>query len=364
MTASITVRKATALPALKRAASAVEGHSSLAILNNLRLISTGDELQITGSDLGTEITATCVATGDCCETTIPARKLLSIVNGLDDDAELTLRVGDDQTSITCGKYRSRLSTLPAADYPVADHHDGITLEIETTSLAALIGGVAHAAATSDVRFYLNGIMLEGSSDGTLTAVATDGHRLAMRSRPLQWVDGQRIIPIAAANTIRSLLRDAETAAVTVGERGLRIHVGATTLTTKLIDGRYPDWLRVVPRDLQLNAAVDRAALLTALARCSILSAEKYKGARLEFDKDELRVSARNPDQEEANETITAKCDEPCGIGFNIQYLTQALNSLTSETALIKYGSANQSIIVLDSGGDQTTALDVVMPMRL
>jgi DNA polymerase-3 subunit beta len=260
-----------------------------------------------------------------------------------------------------------LGTLPAADFPSVEAQPAQeTFTVEEATLKRLLEKTGFAMAQQDVRYYLNGLLLQVEKD-VVRAVATDGHRLAaFESACSLDLSEQRslIIPFKTVNELRRQLGlGSSSVQVEIGERLIRFAVGKTMTTSKLVDGRYPEYERVIPSGLSKVAYANKDALKRALARTAILSNEKYRGVRLVFEPDLLRLVAHNPEQEEAVEEMElAYVGEPTTIGFNVSYLSDLLNAVDSESVEVRFEDGNSSS--LWRGKDATGETYVVMPMRL
>ena len=359
------------LAELNKVVGVVERRQTLPILGNL-LIATGDQsIQLTSTDLEVEIRAKLNAgILEPGEVTVPARKLIDICRALPEGAEISLKVESGRAVVSAGRSRFALSTLPAADFPIMESGAGgdERLEISKESFRHLLEKTAFAMANQDVRYYLNGLLLD--MDGKrLIAVATDGHRLAKveATMSLEVSEHRQIIlPRKTVLEITRLLgggvKDAEIL-VDVSEKTFRAFLDDAVITSKLVDGRYPEYERVIPHHIDKFAVADRDVLRQALVRTSILSGEKYKGVRLSFDHGQLKLQAHNPEQEEAEDEVEiAYSSDPTAIGFNVSYLLDILNVLEEREVELGFADSNSSTIVRNKGKDQETF--VVMPMRL
>jgi len=301
------------------------------------------------------------------EITVPARKLLDIVRMLPDGVDIGVVLDGDKLTLSSARSRYTLATLPATDFPATDQFETIeNVEIQEDKLKHLLDKTSFAMANQDVRYYLNGLLLE-FKDGTLRTVATDGHRLAVcdldGSINLKQ-DRQIIIPRKGVLELGRMLTDSKDIVLLgLGKNHVRLQKGSSALTSKLIDGRFPDYQAVIPVGADRRIEVDRAAFILALQRAAILSNEKYKGVRLEASGKALKIIAHNPQQEEAEETLEAKLNfEQLSIGFNVLYLLDALNAIESEQVSLEMRDANSSCLITASvvGSDR----HVVMPLKL
>jgi DNA polymerase-3 subunit beta len=338
------------------------------MLSNVLLRSKGFGMTITATDLELELVArieTVVETAG--EITLPARKLLDICRALPDDAEIQVNVSNGKAIIRALRSRFVLATLPANDFPVIEDIQGDrTITVTQANLKWLIDRTAFAMAQQDVRYYLNGLLLH-VENGLLRTVATDGHRLAMCELSTEVQSEaiyQVIIPRKAVHELQRLLSESDhTIELELSTNHIRIDVENLRFTSKLIDGRFPDYERVLPKDCDKAVFIDREALRQALTRTAILSSEKYRGVRLSLDGPSMKLQSHNPDQEEAEEVVEIDyASEPLEIGFNVTYLLDVLNVIDSESIEIKFKDASSSAMLKIPNSDQ--ALYVVMPMRL
>ncbi len=360
------------LYALQNVYGVVEKRQSLPILSNVLLALENEHLSITATDMEVELVSrVAISAAELTgETTIPARKLLSICKALPQDSEIHFSAKDRRASIRSGRSRFNLSTLDALDFPGTEALSQIVkLVVQPGSLKKLLDMTQFAMAHDDVRYYLNGLLLELDGD-TLRLVATDGHRLAKGELQLeQLVEGefrQAIVPRKAVVELGRLLTEGnETVELAVGGQSLQLAVGEVRFTTKLVDGQYPDYRGVIP-DLEDNQRIleaDRADLRQGLARAAILSNEKYRTVRLALGAGELTVVANNPEQEEAEEVIDVDYSaEAMEIGFNVTYLLDVLAAIPSERVRFYFGEADRSCLI--RGLDVDDCEYVVMPIRL
>ncbi|WP_133510246.1 DNA polymerase III subunit beta [Candidatus Thiosymbion oneisti] len=366
----IHVNRETLMPALTKVGGVVERRQTLPILGNLLISAEDDSVQITGTDLEIEVHAKSGSTVEQSgEITLPARKLIEICRALPEGTGIALKVEENRASLVAGRSRFTLSTLPASDFPVMERNEGMqNVDVERQTLKHLFEKTAFAMAHQDVRYYLNGLLLELKSD-RLVAVATDGHRLAKVEEmlPLGVEEGMQIVlPRKTVLELNRLLGggDAnERVQIEISEKMFRAVIGDVLVTSKLVDGRYPDYERVVPPAPERIAYVDRDTLKQALFRTSILSNEKYRGVRFSLDQGELRLQTQNPEKEEAEEELEITySQEPMVIGFNVGYLIDILNVLEEDEVEIGFKDSDGSVILRNKGKERETF--VVMPMRL
>ena len=347
----------------------VERRQTLPVLANLLVVARDGVLSLTGTDLEVELIAVesnveIVQEG---EATIPARKLADIWRSLPDGAEVKVEVEGDRAVIRSGRSRFTLATLPVQDFPKVESGPGdVEFTIAQSRIRQLLDQVSFAMAQQDVRYFLNGMLLEVTPQHIRT-VATDGHRLAMVTNSEGGAGEDRlqaIVPRKGVLEIGRLLDDSEDdVVVQLGANHLQVSRGAVTLTTKLVDGKFPDYEKVVPRDVSRTILGDRNTLKQAFLRASILSNEKYRGVRVIVEGEQLTIQANNPEQEEAEEIVSVEYGgDRVEIGFNVSYLQDVLNVLSTEQVRLSVSDANSSALI--EGTDDDDAVYVVMPMRL
>ena len=354
--------------ALNKVGGVIERRQTLPILGNLHIHADLDRLTLTGTDreveIRTHLECSALEPGDI---TVPARKFIDIARSLPEDVEVGVKVSNLRATITAGRSRFNLSTLPAEDYPMMDlESGGLRVEIEQGVFKELLDKTAFAMANQDVRYYLNGLLFKVDGRG-FTAVATDGHRLARIEWSAELQIDEPIQVIIPRKTVLEIARLLDVAGVgvelTFSSRTLRAVIGDTVLLSKLVDGRYPEYERVIPLMADKVAIIDRDGLRQSLLRTSILSNEKFKGIRLSFAENELTVQAHNPEQEEAEESLTIEyADEPLTIGFNVAYLLDVLSVVDDSRVELRLADANSSALMRGAGREEQTY--VVMPMLL
>lgn len=350
-------------------AGVVERRQTLPVLSNVLIQVGEEEVALTGTDLEVELIGRTVASRveESGGVTVPARKLMDICKSLPDQAEIQLSLEDGRAVLRSGRSRFTLSTLPVAEFPsIEDSQGSVELSLPRGMLKHLIDATSFAMAQQDVRYYLNGMLLE-MRDNLIRAVATDGHRLAVSSRPaeLNIESPQKlIVPRKGILELVRLLDDGEDpVSLTLGASHIRAHTGDFTFTSKLVDGKFPDYERVVPRGGDKVFIADRAELRQVLSRTAILSNEKYRGVRLHLEAGNLKVMANNPEQEEAEENVAIEYSgDSLEIGFNVGYLVDVLNAIDEDRIQMTLADSNSSALMEQPGGGD--ALYVVMPMRL
>jgi DNA polymerase-3 subunit beta len=365
-----TVSRQLLLKPLQLVAGVVERRSTLPVLANVLIETTDSGIRLTGTDLEVSVVAKVQGVEVAREgsATLPARKLSDICRSLPEDALLSIELEDQRAVVRSGRSRYALATLPVSDFPSIreEGKEEVRVALEAGLLARLISQVGFSMAQQDVRYFLNGMLLELTPTHT-RVVATDGHRLAMATVPQAGGTAgksQAIIPRKGVLEIARLLSDAGASLnLVLGQSQLSVDTGDLELITKLIDGRFPDYEKVVPKHDGAILKADRGALRLACQRASILSNEKYRGVRLLVETEQLTIQANNPEQEEALEVVPVQFGgEPIEIGFNVSYLQDVLGALDTEEVEMSMADANSSTVIRGVGNQE--ALYVVMPMRL
>jgi DNA polymerase-3 subunit beta len=357
------------LKPLNLVAGVVERRQTLPILANVLMVLDGERLSLTGTDLEVELVGRVqlAASGDSGEVTVPARKLVDICKSLPEGSDIDFSVQDSKVTVKSGRSRFTLSTLPAREFPnVEDSMGTHQFTLKQGELKRLIDRTGFAMAQQDVRYYLNGMLWELSGK-QLRVVATDGHRLALCTLPHKVDvngDTQVILPRKGVLELSRLLleEDAEIAVV-IGSNHIRATTNDFTFTSKLVDGKFPDYQRVLPRSPDKSVFGSRLELRQAFTRTAILSNEKYRGVRLKLTDNSLDIVANNPEQEEAEETVPVEYrGDSLEIGFNVSYLLDVLGVLSGERVKLSLSDPNSSALLEES--DEGDSIYVVMPMRL
>ncbi len=356
------------LQPLTQVVGVVERRQTLPVLANFLLIARDGQISVTGTDMEVELISSVTAEIEQeGEITVPARKLLDIVKALPDGATITVTVSDEKATLVAGKSRYTLSTLPAAEFPATDEVETVDeVTISEKALKELIDKTAFAMANNDVRYYLNGMLFD-FTDGRLRVVATDGHRLAVSdydgSLEVQG-DRQMIVPRKGVLELSRMLGDTDDkVSLSLGRSHIRLVKAGTRFTSKLIDGRFPDYEAVIPVGADKQILVDRELFANALHRAAILSNEKYKGVRLDANGNMLKIIAHNPQHEEAVEEIEVELNfDALAVGFNVTYLQDALSALETEQVSLELKDPNSSCLV--SAPDSDLYRHVVMPLKL
>ncbi len=356
------------LKPLAQVVNVVERRQTLPVLANLLARVEGDLLSLTGTDLEVEMVArTHVDDAASGEITIPARKLFEIVRALPDGSKVTIAQAGDKVTVSAGRSRFTLASLPANDFPALDEVDATErVRVGEAGLKELIERTAFAMAQQDVRYYLNGLLFD-LRDNALRCVATDGHRLAMCEAVLEetvQTKRQIIVPRKGVLELQRLLEGTDRELeLEMGRSHIRVKRDDVTFTSKLIDGRFPDYEAVVPIGADREVKIDREAFRASLQRAAILSNEKYRGVRIEVSPGQLKINAHNPEQEEAQEEIEAETKvDSLVIGFNVNYLLDALSALRDEHVVLQLRDSNSSALVREASSEKCR--HVVMPLRL
>ncbi len=357
----------TVLKPLSAVIGVVERRQTMPILAHVLIAAKDGRLTMTATDLEVELRAQVqVDVEDSGEVTVPGRKLYDICRALPEGVVMEVALSGGRATVKAGRSRFTLSTLRAADFPVVEEVTvQQTLKLARKDLKHLLEKTQFSMAQQDVRYYLNGLLLE-TADGTLRAVATDGHRLALAEIPMeasQERNGQVIVPRKGVLELLRLVDGEGDVEITLGANHVRVEADEIRFTSKLIDGRFPDYDRVVPKDPGNVIQADRASLRAGLQRAAILSNEKYRGVRLALEQNRVTMQANNPEQEEAEEELEVTYDgEEMEIGFNVNYLLDALGAVDADDVELGVSDPNSSCLI-KAPGEQNSRF-VVMPMRL
>lgn len=362
------IARETILHPLQLVAGVVEKRQTLPVLSNLLIEASGNQLLLTGTDLEVELVG-LVELQELLEegeVTVPGKKLLEICRSLPDGAQIEFALEEQQLIVRSGRSRFSLSTLPATEFPKVDSEAGeSTFSISQDVLRKAIDNTSFAMAQQDVRFYLNGMLFEVNNT-SLRAVATDGHRLATSVASISGPEAtqQIILPRKGVIELAKLLSDPEaTVSITLSGNHLRAQTDKYTFISKLVDGKFPDYTRVIPKGGNNILIADRTELRQMFARAAILSNEKYRGVRLVLEPGLVKVLANNPEQEEAEESLAVDYDgDSIEMGFNVSYLQDVMGALDTPNVKITLSDANSSAL-LEEPEDSNT-LYVIMPMRL
>lgn len=362
------VQREALLRPLQQVVGVVERRQTLPVLANVLIRVEGDGASFTTTDLEVELSArTAVEAAEAGEITVPARKLFDIVRALPDGSKIDLKQEGERVRLSSGRSRYTLASLSAREFPATESGDvQERIEIDQGSFKKLLERSAFAMAVQDVRYYLNGLLVEVRSNG-LRTVATDGHRLAL-AETAGAGDGevrrQVIVPRKGVLELQRLLEGGDAPLeLAFSKNHVRARLSDSVVVSKLIDGRFPDYEAVIPIAADKVVLVDRDAVRQALSRAAILSNEKYRGVKMEVQPGVLRVVAHNPEQEEAMEEVEAQTlVDNLSVGFNVNYLLDALTAVDGSEVRIRLRDGASSALV-ESPSDATTR-HVVMPLRL
>ena len=357
------------LSALQSVAGIVERRHTLPILANVMIRKTASQIQLTTSDLEIQIRTSAVLDGDAGNftTTVGARKLIDILRTMPSDQTVSLESSQNKLILKGGKSRFTLQSLPAEDFPLVQEaaNFGPVFSVPQKTLKALLSQVSFAMAVHDIRYYLNGILFvaEGKQ---LSLVATDGHRLAFSSATLD-VEVPRqevILPRKTVLEMQRLLSDKEGAIeMQFAGNQAKFSFEGMEFVTKLVEGKFPDYNRVIPKNHKNIITLGRTTLLASLQRTAILTSEKFKGVRLNIEPGTLRVASNNAEQEEAVDDMDIdNAGDAIEIGFNVTYLIDALTNMEQDMVKIELADSNSSALLTIP--DDAAFKYVVMPMRI
>lgn len=363
------IEKEILLKPLQTVIGIVERKQPLPILSNVLIEKIGETLRFVATDLEIQITtqiSDVKQKGADAAITVGAKKLQEILRVLPDESKVSLDVQDSRIQVKVNKSRFSLQTLPAQDFPkVSEQLDQAEkVQVEQGQLKKLIGMVQYAMAQQDIRYYLNGVLL--IVDGKyLKLIATDGHRLAYTSAELdgEYPKREVILPRKTVNELVKLLAETnDKITFELAENQVRITFSDIVLTSKVIDGKFPDYERVVPNYTN-HLVLNRRVILQALQRAAILSNEKFRGVRFVLTEKNLRIISSNSEQEEAQEDMeTDYHGDALDIGFNVNYLLDGLTNIDAEEIVFSFGDPNSSILITIPENDEFKY--VVMPMRI
>ena len=370
----------TLLRPLRVVTGVVERRPTLPVLSNLYIEADAGALTLRGTDLEVEIVARLtegVEVQQSGATTVPAHKLADIWQSLPESATVSVALEEQRAIVRSGRSRFALATIPAADFPTerpllaaADdaqaEPDGVRVDLPHADLRRLFDRTKFAMANGDVRYFLNGMLFEVAAD-SLRAAASDGHRMAMctleRLGAKEVNELRVIVPRKSVLDLERLIGDSDADVHLVfGANSLRATQGEYTLTTKLVDGQFPEVDRLIPRNTDHSIVGDRESMRQALHRAAILSNEKSQDVRLQLDSEQMVIRATNPEQEEAEEVVSVEYDgNPAEIAFNVRYLQDVLGAL--ETESIKFSMPESNNIAVLEGPGAEDSLYLVMPLR-
>ncbi|HEY6019577.1 MAG TPA: DNA polymerase III subunit beta [Candidatus Paceibacterota bacterium] len=363
------IQKETLLKPLQAVVGIVERKQPLPILSNVLIEKSSAEIKFLATDLEIQINSQVAhdASDSAPEAiTVAAKKLQEILRVIPDNSEISFELQDSKLLVRANKSRFTLQTLPAQDFPKLTEQlqNSTKIELKQKLLRKLLGAVQYAMAQQDIRYYLNGVLLVIEGD-FIKLVATDGHRLAYASAKLQDQHAKLevILSRKTVNELFKLLSDTdEEITLQIADKQVKISFAENTLTSKVIDGKFPDFERVIPNYTN-HLTLNRLVLLQALQRAAILSNEKFRGVRFVLTEKNLKVISSNSEQEEAQEDIENEYHGPAlDIGFNVNYLLDGLSNANSSDVTISFGDSNSSILITIPGNDDFKY--VVMPMRI
>jgi len=362
--------QAQVLEALQSVAGIVERRHTLPILANVLLRKNGDSIEFTTSDLEIQVRTHATLGGDSGQmaATVGARKLIDILRALPADQVVTLSSGQNKLTLQGGKSRFTLQTLPADDFPLVNESVdfGPAFSVPQKTLRDLVNQVHFAMAVHDIRYYLNGILFIAEGR-TLTLVATDGHRLALGQAQLEAEVPSKqevILPRKTVLELQRLLKDEATPIeMRFANNQAKFGFSGMEFVTKLVEGKFPDYNRVIPKNHKNALVLGRAPLLAALQRAAILTSEKFKGVRVNLEPGLLRIASSNAEQEEAKEELEIDYDgDAIDIGFNVTYLIDVLANMSQEMVKLELQDSSASVLISVPG--ETGFKYVVMPMRI
>ena len=363
--------KDTLLNPLQTVSGIVERRHTLPVLANVLIKKEQQKLTLTSTDIEIQIRTSVELDDDeqSVQTTVNAKKLLDILKALPDGKNVSLKLNDAKLAITSGKSKFNLQTLPANDFPemTLSGQFGQKISIAQKQFKELLNKTSYAMAVQDIRYYLNGMLMMFESS-QISVVATDGHRLAFASEAVDADLGEKteiILPRKTVMELQRLLQDnEETLEIEIGSNQIRFTFNHIELTSKLVEGKFPDYKKVIPQDYTNQVVINRVDFQQALQRVAILSNEKIRGVRCLIEADALKISSANTDQENAQEELDISyAGESLDIGFNVMYLLDVLSNQKTENITLNFGvDASKSVLITveqDSGFKY-----VVMPMRI
>ena len=365
----IQISKDILLPILQLSSSFVERKQSQSVLANLLFVAEANYLQITATDLEVELVSnlsySALETGSMV---LPARKLLDICKALPNDASILIEDFKNQVKLISGRSKFTLMKLPATEYPVTSEiNPTLKFNMSKKVLIQLFEETTFSMESQDVRYYLNGLLLEFNAK-QIRAVATDGHRLALSEKDAEIEITEDMSVIVPRKGILELLRllqnmEEDELEIRINKSHLSVNIGSQRMKTKLLEGNFPDYKRVIPPNADNFILADRNNLKGVLTRTSIFSNEKFRGIRLNVNKNSIVAVAHNPEKEEAEEELSLEYDGgELEVGFNVAYLLDVLGIIQSDMVRLDIIDANHSCLVRDPENLKTQY--VVMPMRL
>tara|TARA_B100001175_G_scaffold307823_1_gene307471 strand:+ start:227 stop:1327 length:1101 start_codon:yes stop_codon:yes gene_type:complete len=363
-----TAEKSQIVDSLQSAAAVAERRQTIPILANIRIKTVSGQLEVTATDLEIQIKiySDLLKVEEEGETTVSARKMSELCRSLPDSENVNFTLKNGKLTVSSKNFNGDFATISADDFPELDiSEEEETSEVPSGVLKRILTKTSFSMASQDVRYYLNGLLLE-LSGGKLKGVATDGHRLALSSAEIKEknIELRNILPRKAVLELAKLL-PAENSPIEmlVGTTYMGIKTDNLNFSSKLIDGKYPDYEKVFPSGEPQPLLIDKETLQSALSRASVLSNEKYRGVRFELSRGELKLTANNPEQESAEEVLEAEYSgEALEVGFNIGYLIDVLSSLEEEIVKFEFYGEDSSCVIKEP--DSEKEVYVIMPMRL
>jgi DNA polymerase-3 subunit beta len=360
--------KSQIVEALQNAAAVAERRQTIPILANLRIKVSKDLVEVTATDLEIQIQVTTevVSIEEEGETTVSARKMSELCKSLPDKENIEFVLSNGKLTVSSKGFHADFATISSDDFPELDiAEEQTSFSLESSSLKRVLVKTSFSMASQDVRYYLNGLLLE-IGDKELKGVATDGHRLAISTLKQESVSGQlrQILPRKAVLELSKLLPQSQDQVdMSIGASYLSVKVGSLKFSTKLIDGKYPDYQKVFPTGEPSSLVIEKEKLQLALSRASVLSNEKYRGVRFNLTENSLMLTANNPEQESAEEVLEVGYAGPSlEIGFNIGYLSDVLGSVESDQVELVFYGEDSSCLIKEPSSDKEVY--VIMPMRL
>ncbi len=363
-----TTEKAQIVDSLQNAAAVAERRQTIPILANLRLKIVEGKLEVTATDLEIQIKtfSDLIEIQEEGETTVSARKMSELCRSLPEGEHVNFSLSNGKLSVRSSNFQADFATISSDDFPEIEINEEQTpITVKSNVLKRLLSKTSFSMATQDVRYYLNGMLLEIVGN-RINSVATDGHRLALSSATTnsEDLDVRNILPRKAVLELSKLLsQNEETVDLLIGASYVDVRSENLSFSSKLIDGKYPDYNKVFPTGEPLPLEISKEILQSALSRASVLSNEKYRGVRFQLSEDKLKLTANNPEQESAEEELDViyKGSE-LEVGFNIGYLIDVLNSIDSETVSFEFYGEDSSCIIKEENSEDDVY--VIMPMRL
>ena len=364
-----TITREQLLKPLQQVCGVLSNRPTLPVIGNILLEIQGNQLSMTGTDLEVELT-TLATLEQAVEFegkfTIPAKKFLDICRSLPEDSMISVQFEEDRALVRAARSKFNLATLPASDYPnLMDWKPEVDFTIDQSTLARLIDATQFSMANQDARYFLNGMKFE-TEGNLLRTVATDGHRLAVCTISLEQElqNHSVILPRKGVlELVRLLETSDEPARLQIGTNNLRIHLKNIVFTSKLIDGRFPDYRRVLPRNATKIVEGSWEILKQAFVRASILSNERVRSVRLNLSENQLKITASNTEHEEAEEIVDVNYNgEELEVGFNVTYILDVLNALKCNQVRMRLTDASSSCLIENC--EDSSSEYVIMPMRL